>query len=277
MKHDPDGIRGIPVLTDRCLAPSPAAARPPWLLGALSLICLCAAFIVPFAKNGMELPSPLLFLAALVCAISQCINGHHQKRLDGRGAARAWGIWLLAIWVASFVPYRLHLQSGLNGSRERANRVRCASNLRQIGESIGLYVTDHKVWPDGLAHVLMTGELDATVFVCPSNGAEPPTGPTTQAMAAMLLDPKHCSYVYHRPAVAPPASPAVLEATVLVTERPEAHDADGMNVLYADGRVEWHRADVVQHMLRELQAGNNPPRRPVTQPVLDSNGRAIVP
>ena len=55
-----------------------------------------------------------------------------------------------------------------------------------------------------------------------------------------------------------------------------------MNVLFADGRVEWIDEPQAKHLLAELSAGHNPPRplpvkapatRPVTGPAQARGGR----
>lgn len=56
------------------------------------------------------------------------------------------------------------------------------------------------------------------------------------------------------------AAPAAAD-TILAHEHLGHHNNDGMNFLYGDGHVEFHRRDVAQHFVAELAAGHNPPRR----------------
>jgi len=49
-------------------------------------------------------------------------------------------IGIIALLISILLP-------ALNAARERANRVKCASNLRQIGQGLLLYATDFKTYP----------------------------------------------------------------------------------------------------------------------------------
>jgi prepilin-type processing-associated H-X9-DG protein len=57
---------------------------------------------------------------------------------------------------------------------------------------------------------------------------------------------------------------------VVAHDRLVNHEREGVNVLFADGRVEWMSRDLSPGFLAELEAGFNPPRpvnqRPATQP-----------
>jgi prepilin-type N-terminal cleavage/methylation domain-containing protein len=49
-------------------------------------------------------------------------------------------IGIIALLISILLP-------ALNAAKERANRVKCASNLRQIGQGLKLYINDFKVYP----------------------------------------------------------------------------------------------------------------------------------
>ena len=55
-------------------------------------------------------------------------------------------IAIIAVLIAILLPM-------LNRAREQARRVKCASNLRQIGVALRLYGSDHKRYPCGVPHV----------------------------------------------------------------------------------------------------------------------------
>ena len=120
-------------------------------------------------------------------------------------------------------------------SRETANRVKCASNLRQIGQAMLLYANDHRgAWPrvvfvggadpkpvwgtvdqpnDVTATMfllLRTQDITAEVFTCPSSNAEKDTyGGGTPANRFNFTDVKrNLSYSLHNPYVRDDVVPA---------------------------------------------------------------------
>ena len=78
----------------------------------------------------------------------------------------------------------------------------------------------------------------------------------------MLQSPGFCSYVGGPlPAGITPAH--ATSNHVLAYEPPAnhaGHGADGMNVLYGDGHVDWVPEPEAARVIAELQAGFNPPR-----------------
>jgi prepilin-type N-terminal cleavage/methylation domain-containing protein len=91
-------------------------------------------------------------------------------------------IGIIALLISILLP-------ALNAAKERANRVKCASNLRQIGQGLLLYSNDNKVYPRTLysptSAVLaapQTQGYNATDPFLPAN----PCG-TNNVFAAMFL------------------------------------------------------------------------------------------
>jgi prepilin-type processing-associated H-X9-DG protein len=143
--------------------------------------------------------------------------------------------------------------------REMVHRMKCASNLRQIGHGIHLYANANAgQFPSALAPLVTHEDLPADVFVCPASSDLPATGPTTQAVVATFRsNPSHCSYVYVGAGM---SFRSVSPRHVIACEHAANHAGDGMNVLYGDGHTEWLDKKRAVYLLSELKAGQNPPR-----------------
>jgi prepilin-type processing-associated H-X9-DG protein len=163
----------------------------------------------------------------------------------------------VAIALACVIVLVPVLISSLDRSRhDHPPRLRCASNLRQIGQGIAMYANENKgAFPDDLATVLLTQDITSEVFVCPNTNDTFAEGPTTRVVATNLTAGGHLSYVYVGKGLTANSPPGA----VVAYERQSNHP-DGMNVLYLDGHVEWHTAAEAKTLTDELAAGHNPPR-----------------
>ena len=112
------------------------------------------------------------------------------------------------------------LLPAMNSAREKARRVNCASNLKQVGMAFSFYQSSSNEMPvakgdDGLDVLRTSGELtDSHVYICPSDTH------------------RKCSYVY----IASGLDVTDTADVPVVVERPENHDGY-VNVLYGDGHV----------------------------------------
>ncbi|MCY2954737.1 MAG: hypothetical protein NTU53_22630 [Planctomycetota bacterium] len=137
-----------------------------------------------------------------------------------------------------------------------ANQVKCASNLRQIGQGIMLYANDRGgKFPPRLEVLITDVDLNPEVFVCPASNDKRATGPTTQAMLAELGKKGHCSYVY----LGAGMTTSVPPDTVVAYEILDHHEKARINVLFGDGHVEWVVKAEAERIIKDLQAGRNPP------------------
>jgi len=153
-------------------------------------------------------------------------------------------VWATGIVVIGGMLISVLLPS-LCRPRETANRVKCASNLRQIGEAIALYAqANGGQYPPSLAVLLAQGQLSAEVMVCPSSNDQPVSAADTAGAARELaaaekneVGHEHClSYVYTGRGL----TVATAAQTAIVAYEPlDNHDGSGTNVLYGDGHVEW--------------------------------------
>ncbi len=137
-------------------------------------------------------------------------------------------IFGLAVVVAFLLP-------NLCVPRERAQRIKCGSNLRQIGVSIGRYAAEHGGrYPDQLEE-LFAYDLTPATLICPSSTETAAIGATTQAVLADLHAGPHCSYIY----LGKGLTTATPSTTVVALESVANHNQAGGEVLYADGHVDW--------------------------------------
>jgi prepilin-type processing-associated H-X9-DG protein len=113
-------------------------------------------------------------------------------------------------------------------------------------------------YPDGFAALLLTQDLTAEVFVCPSSQGERAPGATPQEQAQQLSDPLHMTYVYVASGKSRPTVRA--DRMILAHESPDNHDKNGIHFLYADGHVEFQVKAYADDLIAEIKSGHNPPR-----------------
>jgi prepilin-type processing-associated H-X9-DG protein len=177
----------------------------------------------------------------------------------GERGGRGLAIAALSVGFASFFLWGILgcmisiLLPSLNRARETANRVKCASNLRQIGMAELLYSNENRGQLSlDFAGILVTQDITADKFVCPSSNDTPAPGGTPQQQAQVLH--QHCSYVY-----IPGQTNAASAEAVVAYEPLTNHDGDGANFLFGDGHVSWESEPTAAAMIRSLEAGQNPP------------------
>jgi prepilin-type processing-associated H-X9-DG protein len=125
------------------------------------------------------------------------------------------------------------LLPSLSRAREQANRVKSASNLRQIGLGAMIYANDNKGrFPDDLGTLHASGDLTLEVFVNPRTNTTLPPGLKGDAAKRWLNE--EADYVYVGKGKKHTAGPD----EVLAYERPGTVD-EGINILFADGHVEF--------------------------------------
>jgi prepilin-type processing-associated H-X9-DG protein len=138
------------------------------------------------------------------------------------------------------------LLPSLNRARETANRVKCASNERQIGQACLLFANDHQgKYPANITDML-SEDITPEVFLCPSASTALPANYKSMSPADLgtwLTD--HGDYVY----VGAGMTSASGAQEVVVYEKPEDHH-QGMNILFGDGHVEF---DLMPQAVKMIQ------------------------
>jgi len=148
------------------------------------------------------------------------------------------------------------LLPALNRAREQAKRVKSAANLRQIGMGAMMYANNHNnKFPPDLGTMAREEDLTAAVFKNPRMNDRSPPPPANPKLLAGWVD-QNSDYVW-----AGAGQDTTAGAHVpLAYEKPE-QNADGINILYADGHVEFvPMPQATQEIQKAKQHGNrNPP------------------
>jgi len=141
------------------------------------------------------------------------------------------------------------IMPSFNKAREQANRVKSASNMRQIGLAMMIYADENRgKFPPDLGTLITTQEIGMEVFVNPSGNTQMPQlsgGPAdTQTIVNWVNG--ESDYVYLAAGLSNVIGPDV----VVLHDKDGAHGGEGRNLLFGDGHVEFHRKDSA---IREIQ------------------------
>lgn len=255
-----DGPRGTePPAVLSYGTPDATSANSP--VATAALVCSLSFLIVPPLACAIAGPRllflPFLLLPVIGLALGvRALNDPTLTPAPGRRRAKS-AVWLGSAELLFLLAFALILPN-MGRASERGNRVKCSSNLRQIGLGFQMYANDNQgQLPPDLMTILATQELTSAVFNCPSSSDVPAAGATPQQMLQDFQNPGRYSYVHAG------FTGTALTATadhVLAYEHAANHDNRGMNVLYGDGHVQWLEKPAADHVVAELKAGHNPPR-----------------
>jgi prepilin-type processing-associated H-X9-DG protein len=125
------------------------------------------------------------------------------------------------------------------------------NNLKTIGVAIQMYVNDHKAYPPDFGPLLAEKKLPIDLFVSPHAGTQIPQEvrkgkPDEQANWVN----SRSDFVYLGAELKPNADPK----SILVYERPDGRP--GMNMLFADGHIEWIDVEAARQMIEKQQKAN---------------------
>jgi prepilin-type processing-associated H-X9-DG protein len=153
-------------------------------------------------------------------------------------------------WLAIVIP-QVHQRT------EEANRVRCQANLKAIGQALLAYTAQYGAYPPHLEELMISQNLRANLFVCPSSDDAEAPGTDVKTQAQTLSSGAHLSYMYvgQRLNTGMPAA-----RVVVLYEPPANHDHVGSNFLFGDGHVDWLTASQAEQAIPQIQNGINPPK-----------------
>ena len=131
------------------------------------------------------------------------------------------------------------LLPSLNRARAAANKVKSASNLRQIGQAMRQAAIDDTRsgrFPADLETLYLNSDLTPQLFVSPRSSTPPPPGGARTREGQAEWVAANSDYVY----VAGGLTDAVSALVPVAYEDPaKLDDRDGVNVLYGDGSVRF--------------------------------------
>lgn len=209
-------------------------------LSVAAVIC-CAGFVAAVVLAGMIHPQipGVLVVAIVVLPLAAVALGivarFRSAAAPARGANAAIVLGAIALLLTLST---LVMLPALCRSSEQANRVKCASNLRQIGQALAMYAESHGgQFPPTIEALAAASDLTPAVFNCPSSNDSPAdVEKASDWSTAFTADGHHLSYVYVAGGL---SASGVTPESILAYENPHDHLDEGMNVLYGDYHVEW--------------------------------------
>lgn len=137
------------------------------------------------------------------------------------------------------------------------NRVKCAANLKAIGNALLMYGNDNRgAHPPDLGTLVVAEDITAHSFVCPNSGTSIPAAITSPGISprerAAWVNANSDYVLITGWGMNAPADMAI------IYEKDANEYAEGSNVLYGDGHVDWIPANQLQ---AEISKSMNSPAR----------------
>lgn len=171
-----------------------------------------------------------------------------------------------AVWAMLPEKQRADLSKAgaaqMGREQEMDRRLSCARNMRQLGMAMQLYTIDHGgKFPTDLAALPISDQMPKYAieqFLCPSSGLKPPDGSASWTAKKVLEWAKASGdYIY----LGAGKSVAIDANTPILLEKLENHAKpdipalrSGINVLYADGHVEFVTGDAAKRIAAQPAA-----------------------
>jgi prepilin-type processing-associated H-X9-DG protein len=167
-----------------------------------------------------------------------------------RGGVQAVGV--TAMGVSILLP-------SLNRARETANRVKCASNERQIAMAILVHSNDKRgEYPPDLGTLVLTQEITPETFICPNDTTQLPDFAAMQPQQLADWVNTHSSYVFVGKGF---NNNTTRPDQVILHEKPGLHAQDGLNFCFGDGHVEFVLMPQARKLIAETARGEQQPSR----------------
>jgi prepilin-type processing-associated H-X9-DG protein len=239
---------------------------------------------VSYASAATHAKSNPLAMASLICGCILCVPfvpgiaaivtgaiGMRKTRdpaVTGKGLAIAGlvlGILNVLGWGAYFGLIFAIMVPTMGMAKQSGNQMKCSANLKQIGLAIQLYANEHRGrYPDSLGDVMRTQDIDRTAFVCPATSHT--IQPGSNEAVAIEIDAGEGSYAYVGKGMKTPVG-----AKTVVAYEPLSNHGAGSNVLFGDGSVQFILAGQAEQMIKQIEAGRNPPdSNAMTQPAVEA-------
>ena len=135
------------------------------------------------------------------------------------------------------------MMPSLARARMQANRIKSASNLRQIGQALLLYANENKgKYPREMGELLLTQDVTIDVFVNPQSKTSPPRNKNKEDQAVWVS--KDSDYEYLGA-----GKNNQTGADVVIAHEKIRPGLPGINMLFGDGHVEWTSVNAAQATL----------------------------
>jgi prepilin-type processing-associated H-X9-DG protein len=279
-------MRRVPIVP-AAAATDPSEPSPPRQWSGTALLSLA------FGLAGFAIP----FIAGLVAIVTGAVAVRQVRtgNLRGRGLAVA-GIVTGALSIVFAIVVLVAIWPRVQLARELSRRSDCAKQMNEIGAALLAYAhNNHGAFPPSLETIVEDNSLPAELLVCPgdrrasaASGSSGADQAETLRASTMTAKRRRAATVTTSPTAATtpgtsattaPASPPDVPGPHLsytylgggrVSDTPDAHDlvlllepttnhAGGMNVLYADGHVQFVTPADAERVTAAATSGHNPP------------------
>lgn len=178
-------------------------------------------------------------------------DGFHVRSISPFPGAEVFGSDPMTVGVGQEAMLVSIMLPALNRAREQANRVKDASNLRQIGLGAMMYSNAQKngAFPGSIGEIAKTQDVSPEVFFSPRSTTTPPPAGLTPDQAAAYVQ-EHSDYVWLGKGMKNTA-----DADQILAYEKMQGVTEGINILYADGHVEFKLMQAARQEIEKQQKG----------------------